>query len=229
MVKAHLAAEIEQQYLLTFALKHHLTRLNYFTHAWIDSSIVADIPEDLCSAFENVWQTVADANIWPIIGFNAAGSFVAWQRIGRCRFLDAYDRILCDSNSQTVFCDQHREQSAWWDDSGHLDTLGTMMAFYWDLENIHAYSPQDLDRLLYGFWESYAKSAVLLDTSSWDKALSLFSLTSLEELVSLGLPSLRGIYLRRCMECHPDKGGEESQFVELAEAYRCLSGYLAAK
>ncbi|SEI06018.1 DnaJ domain-containing protein [Rheinheimera pacifica] len=89
--------------------------------------------------------------------------------------------------------------------------------YYLNWQNFYAMTEQLLDQHLDAFWQQLQRPVVAVNTMAHSEALAL-----------LGLPAgftpqqLKKAYRTKALQLHPDRGGEQQQFILLQQAYQQL-------
>ncbi|MCW9005707.1 MAG: DnaJ domain-containing protein, partial [Gammaproteobacteria bacterium] len=83
--------------------------------------------------------------------------------------------------------------------------------YYLDWANYHETGKEEIEQLLNDFWRVY---------HAQDKRLAALDILGLPE--SADWDQVQQVYRSLISQCHPDKGGEQKQFIEIREAYEVL-------
>ena len=86
--------------------------------------------------------------------------------------------------------------------------------YYLDWCHLENTSQQDVENLLTGFWTKYY---------SLDKQSAALDILGLDETADW--LSIKSSYRRMAAEHHPDRGGDQSRFIEIREAFELLRQY----
>lgn len=203
---------------LSFALRHRVTELQLLFHP-----AYKDVDDVLRQCLLESWQRLHGTTILPIFGFSPLGLHVSTRPIGICRAFDAYTLWSCKHPATEIFCEAHAAEAFWMPSSGESQQA-TMFRYYADLENFSIYGEEDLEQMMGAFWKRYrAYSAEDLA-----QALEYFGLRDAQELRDSGPSDLRRKFLQLSLIHHPDRGGEEKNFVLLQTHYQRLKMYLEA-
>ena len=73
---------------------------------------------------------------------------------------------------------------------------------------------QLLDQHLDAFWQQWQRPAVLVNTMAHSEALALLDLPA-----AFTPQQLKKAYRTKALQLHPDRGGEQQQFILLRQAY----------
>ena len=90
-------------------------------------------------------------------------------------------------------------------------TGNELSAYYLDWANYHDTGAAEVEQLLTDFWQAYAAK---------DKRQAALELLGLSD--SASWDEVQQIYRRLISQCHPDKGGDQKQFIDIREAYEVL-------
>ncbi|MFK7827823.1 MAG: hypothetical protein AB8G05_26990 [Oligoflexales bacterium] len=233
-VKAIGSQRVKDWYALTFCLRFHITWMNFFFSKIQAEGLLTDIAGTkqfflLTKLKELEYSTYLNQKLeslapvyLPILGFSAVGVHAKLQRVGYCRAFDSEMLTECGEKADTVFCKLHANET-WWLKSPKKQRTrqATMYQFYSDPENFYLYNEADLDNFIGKFW-SRMRAYKNVENEDVKKSLDVFGLQDQQELFNLGAIGLRRMFLQKSMECHPDMGGEQEQFIALRGSYEVL-------
>jgi len=89
--------------------------------------------------------------------------------------------------------------------------------YYLNWQNFYAMTEQLLDQHLAAFWQQLPRPVMPADVMPQHKALALLGLTP-----TFTLQQLKKAYRSKALQLHPDRGGEQLQFILLQQAYQQL-------
>ncbi|NRQ43894.1 DnaJ domain-containing protein [Rheinheimera sp. YQF-2] len=89
--------------------------------------------------------------------------------------------------------------------------------YYLNWQNFYAMTEQLLDQHLDAFWQQLQRPAVPVNTMAHSEALALLDLPA-----AFTPQQLKKAYRTKALQLHPDRGGEQQQFILLQQAYQQL-------
>ncbi|KUM52328.1 DNA-J related domain-containing protein [Rheinheimera sp. EpRS3] len=89
--------------------------------------------------------------------------------------------------------------------------------YYLNWQNFYAMTEQLLDQHLDAFWQQWQQPVVSVNTMAHNEALALLGLPA-----SFTPQQLKKAYRTKALQLHPDRGGEQQQFILLQQAYQQL-------
>jgi hypothetical protein len=203
---------------LSFALRYRVTELQLIFHPTYDG-----VDKGLRQCLLESWQRLHGTTILPIFGFSPLGIHVTARPIGLCRAFDAISLWSCAQSTLDTFCETHAAE-AFWIPSAAASQQAIMFRYYADLQNFTLYGEEDLKHMMGAFWKRYRAYTA----EDLGLALEYFGLRDAQELRESGSAQLRQKFLQLSLIHHPDRGGEEKNFVLLQTHYQRLKIYLDA-
>ena len=102
------------------------------------------------------------------------------------------------------------------DDSGNTDVYlqsvdSGLQEYYLNWDNFKSASARSVDQLLHGFWEKYLSQ----DDRVW--ALNIVGAQEPTDFIEI-----KGLYRKKAMQLHPDRGGNNESLSELNQALEIL-------
>ncbi len=219
------------QFLLTFALRSRASELACLLHFLLcpeldRKGLITTVSEEMLAELKSCINLYLPQGIFPLLGFNPAGLFLDFRRPAHCHYIASYDPEICNKPTKRAFCAAHNNETWWYRDRNHLSRLATMMQFYNDLHNFYTYGKEDLDRLVKNFWENFKSWYQDSQTSQLQLAMSNLAIKHESHLQDLGFKGLKNLYYQKTLLCHPDRGGDQEQFILLRQSYLHLKRYL---
>ncbi|NRA45407.1 MAG: hypothetical protein HRU09_10680 [Oligoflexales bacterium] len=231
-------------YALSFCLRFHITWINFFYSAIQDEGLydrfqgwrlyfaTSRFDTDNFISFLQQRFSHWSLGYLPIVGFSPVGVHVRIRKKGLCRAFDAATITACDKKSDGVYCEDHTPE-AWWKPKSKIkgtqriqaSNQSVMYQFYSDPENFYLYSEAELEHLVKRFW-SKIRNYRLATPKDIQSSLSVFGLLGRDQLVKIGVKGLRKMFLQKSLECHPDRGGEQEQFIALKSSYEVLKSII---
>ena len=211
------------QHLLTFCLRHQLTKINLCGHYYNERSdeLATLLHDEDWQGYQEVFDSWLQDGLIPLIGFNPIGAVLKLQQIGRCRAFDSYDLNHCP-NEGAVFCKDHNSER-WWSDLEALQFVQSKMYhFYFHVEHCQDFTEADLEQLLKKFWGKFSKWQDLHSHVSVQEALSLMDIGNIQDLKAMGAKKLQRLFHKKALVLHPDKGGRAEDCVQLKASYEIL-------
>lgn len=121
----------------------------------------------------------------------------------------AGERIHLHISPLAICLQSHSEEN-----EGALAQVNSQVAlkkYYGDWSHFQSTDEQDVDGLLSGFWQHYLAQ---------DKQSDAYQTLLLEP--DSGWEQIKKAYRRMAAECHPDRGGDATEFMRVREAYEVL-------
>jgi hypothetical protein len=202
---------------LSFALRHRITALQLIFHQQYED---VDVPLRQCLL--DSWERSHGTDVLPLFGFSPLGIHVSWRPTGLCRAFDAFSLWSCLTPTHGIFCEAHAAE-AFWNPQDGASQQALMFRYYAELQNFSQYGETDLEDMLGTFWKRYQAYA----GGNLDEAIEYFGLRNVDELRDFGTQALRRKFLQLSLVHHPDRGGQEKDFVRLQTHYQRLKLYLA--
>ncbi len=222
---------VESVFVLSFALRHQLSRLCLWLHRQQTSGLRGassyEPPQSLSETeLACLSDPQDDESTDLLLGFSALGVHLMTHLRHTCRAFDAYAIPRCPAPQapQGFFCEQHLSEAWWKPLQPTASTQAKMLSFYAEPGNLSSYDARELDAMLEKFWQYYQRHHS--DPDFLAASLRRFDLKNQDELLQLGLESLRKRYLQLCHQSHPDRGGTQNAFLDLKESYQLLRSML---
>jgi hypothetical protein len=102
-------------------------------------------------------------------------------------------------------------------DAPELTSDAGRREYYLNWQHYYAMTEQLLDDHLSAFWHSVSQRQPVADNVSIATAINLLALTP-----GFSLPQLKKAYRIKALQLHPDRGGDQQQFILLRQAYQQL-------
>ncbi|HYX34473.1 MAG TPA: J domain-containing protein [Oligoflexus sp.] len=203
---------------LSFALRHRATQLQQIFHLSYQ-----DVEPDLRQCLLESWQRARGQDVLPLFGFSPLGIYASSRRVGLCRAFDALSLAFCGQATSEIFCEPHAAEAFWLSIAGETQQA-IMFRYYADLKNFSLYGEADLETMLGTFWKRYR----IHSTEDLAQAMDYFGVRDVQELRDAGAADLRRKFLQLSLVHHPDRGGDDQNFVILQTHYQRLKHYLEA-
>ena len=180
----------ESQLAITFALKHQLTQLQVHLNELSRRESKAK-NETQCFL-----RTLFEDRPIPLVGFSSIGAHIQYRNTRACRAFDYYDIKDCSlPRTSGVYCHSHQSEDWQKVDTPYQSTQAKMFRFYGDTKNLGEYNEDDLKKMVDDFWTNFATSAVFINGTTVDLALTTMGIANLEELNAMGQGGLRKRFL----------------------------------
>lgn len=223
-----LMSDVLGQNLLSFVLRHQLSKVNVISHLGHDAISLLGIYEDDLDAFQQSFRPLQSQGTWPIVGFDPRGITWRFSAPGFCRAFDSYELKSCAELAvDHQFCQVHQSERWWVDESQPLLTQSKMFEFYFDERNIQTYGEQELRQMLNKFWQDYQGWVKGYSHEEIMSDLEAFQIPNLESLLGMGEVGLKKLFHSQALQVHPDRGGSATEFQDLRCSYLRLGAWLS--